>query len=349
VFSASGTTGNPIIVTAYNGTPIMDGEDDTGTAFWSRGKSYINLSGITIFDYDDAVNFDGWSGSVYEGFTEIYISDMIIYSTEGSAIILNAYPNHSSIINCTVTDNNWNSLAIYGTSGDITDPNKHAHDITINNCSVYGPFGHSAIDLFGDLQYINVINSEWNGTLFSHSTVGWEYNNSYWNISNNIIYDSPSHGMYFTSYNSTISNNIITNVSGDGIKSYINCTNNTYQNNTIYDGTYSGFYIVGYDNYFIENNVTGHTVGSVYDYRTDYGDNVIRDAVGDSFKCVPAYAGVMTIEFTDGRIFSEDGDNSTLYYNSKSKYMTTGIDVLLMMCPTLLQMSLKQQQLRWNL
>jgi hypothetical protein len=56
VFLKSGTSGHPITLRAYSGTPILDGFDSTGIGINVNGKNYITIRDIKITRYATGIN-----------------------------------------------------------------------------------------------------------------------------------------------------------------------------------------------------------------------------------------------------------------------------------------------------
>jgi hypothetical protein len=317
IFSSSGNEGDFITLTAYNGTPILDGVDKTGTAIDFKGNSYISIKNIVIQKYGIGLSTHGYSGT-----KGLYIADMQILHTSSSAIELSNYVSDSYIDNCTVSDNGWNSIAIYGTYGDVSDPNEYTHNVTVSNCNFLPPYGHSALDLFGDLVDIRIIGNVVNGgQMYYHTTPGSTNLANFLTITDNIVYNSPYYGIKMACNNSVFSNNTAYSNTQAGIGTYLFSSNLTFENNRVYDNAGGGFFVSGTDVRFISNYATNNTfVSSNYDYRVNAGKAVIQNPIGSTFKVAASYNATIDVEYNDGKVFSESGKSTPLYTSEGSFY-----------------------------
>lgn len=264
VFANSGTPGNPITMTAYNGTPTLDGMDKNGigitigTRIGSNARSYIDINGLTITKY--------YYGIFARGGDNIHVSDCEIYNTAMEAIIFWDFGN-SSMVNCHVHDNGHNSVGIYAT-------NRESRNVLIKNCKIHdnpgisGGAGYNLIDLFPAEQNIydvNIIgNTLYNGTnsstVFQHS----RENKSLYNIKikNNLVYNNRFGIRANILINSEISNNTIYNCTNGILADMTFPASVMIKNNIITNNNDTGILKASSSNvifYLSYNNVWGNT------------------------------------------------------------------------------------------
>jgi len=321
VFANSGNASHPITLTAYNGTPVLDGVDKTGYGIYILDKSYINISNLAIQNYYYGIFTD----SNLDKVTEIHINFVNISHTANSAVRFGNYASYSSLENSVVSDAGWNIISITGTFGDLTDPDGYTHHISIINTTLLPPFGHSGIDIFGEVKYLNIFDCilHGDGGIFTHETPGWYSNMSNFNISNNIIYGSTGNSLTMHVVDSVFYNNTLYDSANYGVYggAYMDCLNLTFENNLIYNSGGSGFGIRG-DNITYSNNHVYDSDDS--DYRVNEGNGTVRDAMGESFDVMSGSGGKLVIEFTDGKVFTENGKETPRWYTDKSNYIAYG-------------------------
>jgi len=325
IFSTNGTKENPITLTAYNGRPILDGVGKDGTAITIKSSessmNYININGIEIRRYDHGIFLDQSH--------HINITDIEVWDMKNTAVTF-CDCQYCTLKDSDIHDTNWNTI-------QVATKRLWTHDIKIINNNIYdnpgvsGSTGHALIDLFnvpvGDKLNLtdieisgNNIYNAWQAAIFTH---GLENQHMY-----RIIID----------------NNTFHDTYGVAV-SYLE--DSIISNNMIYNNYPWGFYTVPpvnvHDNVtFIGNNVSVKQDGiqywinpgrqakvsivedKSYFYRIDYGHVVIQDINRESFLISTEYNGKITLQFTDGRVFSENGRNSITYYPNRSEYITNG-------------------------
>jgi len=322
VFSASGTDGNVITITAHNGTPIMDGGDITsGTGITTTGHSYINISGIEIRNYN--------VGIYVRESAQVHISDVNVWnisqSTSPAIHFLDC--NYSSLKDSNVHDTGWNSVSVQANNddfdtGNITIQNNTIHD----NPGVSGGEGHALIDLFNyggsrsvsdiDILDNTLYNNPVYSAIFEHGeTVFTMYRI---NISDNIIHDTKEMRASYLR-DSIVNNNQIYDQTGYGIMAITACDNVSFYNNSIINTTYSQV-----DLNVVEGGEVTFTEDDITYYRINDGKGIVTDPVNTSYQIRSVSGGNVTLRYTSGLVFSENGANSTRYYNSYSQYNTTG-------------------------
>ncbi len=116
VLANSGTADAPIVLKAWNGTPVLDGEDGEGFGLLLRGKSYVSIEGLTITRYkfglygggdthDIAVHnvtaYLNYHGICFEGGPHhIVITECTAYNNDMCNFLLAARTNDSIIEDC---------------------------------------------------------------------------------------------------------------------------------------------------------------------------------------------------------------------------------------------------------
>jgi parallel beta-helix repeat protein len=325
----SGTVDNPITFTNYPGEyPILNGSQRTTTDYNGidiKNVKYINVSNLTFTNYNQGVyvRYDASSTNCAVG---IHLYNVTASHTGSSGICLNNFVQYSSIRNCTVEDNGWNSLAIYGTSENKSDPVKYTHDILVENCTTLPPYGHSAIDLYGGMENLTLKNNTIDGGIvFTHPTSGVTVDKllRFSVLDGNIVKNSYAQGIYVEANDSIFRNNHVYNCSDVAIRTFSYVDNLTLENNIVHDNVGSGIYITGQNVLCIGNTVYNHTTGSTYDYRIQTGGGTIRNPVlpaNSVYPHVKIYSGACDsiIEFLSGRVFSTSG--ATLYGVAGSTY-----------------------------
>ncbi|RLG39623.1 MAG: hypothetical protein DRN78_06500, partial [Thermoproteota archaeon] len=315
VFANSGTATHPITVTAYNGTPTLNGggtpeSPETQYGFKIEGKSYINISGLKIVNYGNPLYIEESSHIHYsdcESAGQLYI---------GGGFSLGSH--YIYIENCSAQISGWNLVALIGKISDVRDPIDH---IYIRNNKLYNSFNHNIIDLNGYMHHIDIIGNELYNTsnddgIYSHTP---EYGYpAFVNISNNIIYN-VKRGIYLAAEDSFIMNNTFYDLFG-GCAIILEAGNNvTFMDNIALPS--AGWFCWAYgDNYFIRNNASF--------YRFTAGTDTITDPINQDFQISFFGTATATVEFTDGRVFSENyAGADPQYYPDKSNITITGKDI----------------------
>jgi len=317
----SGTIDNPITLTNYPGEyPVLNGSQRTTTDYNGldiKSVKYINVSNLTFTNYNQGV-YVRYDASATNCALGIHLYNITASHTGSSGICFNNFVQYSSIRNCTVEDNGWNSLAIYGTSENKSDPVKYTHDVIVENCTTLPPYGHSAIDLYGGMENLTLKNNTIDGGIvFTHPTSGVTVDKllRFSVLDGNIVKNSYAQGIYVEANDSIFRNNHVYNCSDVAIRTFSYVDNLTLENNIVHDNVGSGIYITGQNVLCVGNTVYNHTTGSTYDYRIQTGGGTIRNPVLPSnsvYSHVKIYSGACDsiIEFLGGRVFSTSGATS---------------------------------------
>ncbi|MDY6966369.1 MAG: LamG-like jellyroll fold domain-containing protein [Halobacteriota archaeon] len=320
VFANSGTVGNPITMKAYNGTPTLDGVDGTGYGMEIWGKDYINVNGITVKTYMKQIYVRDAS--------HVHISDCIALPDNStspdypSGISLSENTHYCSIKNCTVIGDAYNSIQLTGRCYVSGEWYYGASDhLEVSGCEVYNNGLHGLIDFKGNISDSiisnNILHDVGSDAIFFHSGVP---NNT--TITGNIIYNAGFGMRPINPKDSYIANNIIydcgTGIEFDyedvGLGGAEAPETTILYNNTIQNPTYNGMYLNGV-NIIVDYNEVVNPGYPHYRFDKDYTSAILRNTRGNQFNVQSVTDAQVTIEYTDGRTFSVDGDgqNHTTY------------------------------------
>ena len=285
VFSNSGTEGNPITMTGYDSTPILDCSNpgsSNSRAIIMHDRDYINISNIKFTNYYRVVDSVRSSHIYLDNLTVVYTGEQTIYFQDVA---------YSSIKNCDLDGAHWNTILI-GSS---------CSHITIENNKIHNNYAHALIDVYGSGGIIdNLI------------------------IKGNLFYDTGYPAIYthgasqgLGGINWIIENNTAHGFTGNVIE--IELKDGIIRDNVIYDITqphaWTAYPIALTDG---SNNVTMER-NNIYDselseYKIYDGQITIRDAAGSSYRVAVSTGASATIEYTDGRTFSVDGSGEHTTY-----------------------------------
>lgn len=304
-FQASGNSTHKIIVTAYNGTPLLN-SSSTGTAFNLNGKSYITISDIKMNYYNIGITVDGTDGVI-----GLLVENVNISNTQSSAVQFSNFVQHSKIMNSTFINigiGDVNGIGIYGTYGNYSNPDKNTHNITIQNNTINGAStAHSALDLFGEVTNIFIEGNDISGRqLFSHKTpngaYGWMYGIY---VMNNTVHNVAGTGIKLNADYSTVYGNNVHNNTINGIGTTEGNHNITYENNYVVDNTMSGADVTGHDMLFINNYIAGHGSHD-HDIISRTGSAIIRNhqSANGGKSRFSTSGSTIVIEDTTNKIFT---------------------------------------------
>ena len=256
VFANSGNDTHPITITAYNGTPTLDGVDKTGIGIESSYHSYIDITGrLFIKNYyhgiyithSTGMNINeititslGYAGIHFHGSNSYITINGTEITHTGHAAIWAQVPNPESLIqHLTITNN-------------IFDDNNHAsinihnnnHDVLIENNVISNAGGGAGIGIHNyNMKNITVRNN----TLESCWRGMWLIGIEDCLVEGNTISNSYSHyGIFLYTYseplswirNVTIRNNIVRNSEAYDIylatyKAGVEVSDIVFENNSI--------------------------------------------------------------------------------------------------------------------
>ncbi|RLI02471.1 hypothetical protein DRO38_03885, partial [Candidatus Bathyarchaeota archaeon] len=326
VFANSGNATRPIIITAYNGTPTLDGVDKTGNGIEiPSDHSFIDIKGnIVIKNYAEGIYIGGKS-------SHINITNLTITSLDGWGVYMRHSCSYITIDNNTITHTGPAGAIITHLAGH---DEYNFHHITITN-NLLDDNNHDAINVFGNCDEVlianNLIYNATNGAgimvhnygnknviirnnTLEHCTRGiWLIGVENCLVEDNMISDSYAHyGIFLYTYseprswirNVTIRNNIVRNSSMYGIyvatyEAGVEVSDILFENNSI-ENVFS----------FEGPNISNITIRNIPDATRKFA---INDIVSN-----------LQIEFTDGRVFSEDSPGTPRWYPEKSSLSLTG-------------------------
>lgn len=314
----SGTAGDPITIKSLTGNAentILDGDsyvNNGKVTFKTNGYHYYNIEGFKILDYYtgvDITNAEGWN-----------ISNSIFTHLYRSAIVFEEDAKNCIFYNNTLYDIRWNFVQIGGEIGT------YSENIYIKNNEFYNNVDHGFIDLMHGFRYVYIENNYAHdgfsaALVYVHQTTvdgfddsGYLYitNNTVRNCDGGIRFDDPAH-------NSVFDGNTIYDLYGSpplqrSVKILDSTENITCRNNNFYGDAYSTLIYGNTQNSLWEsNNVTCESGDIEYEFAN--GPNTIRNACVSGKDWFRVYSGhEVTVEFTDGRTFSVDGQSEYTTY-----------------------------------
>jgi len=316
-FANSGTEGNLITVTAYNGTPTMIGTDKSNSnhvGFNIATKDYININNLTISTYYHTITALG---------SYINIEDCDLGDTGGVVLFASRYgTTRTKIDNCTIHDTSWNTIQILGNREPPNGNGVPSTYITITNNTIYNNSYHNTIDFFGNTENVLIQdNLLYNNTvgqgIFSHDDP--DYQNQI-TIHNNTIHDHYLGIQMDRFHNSTITNNTIYDIANDGIYNILtSCTNITYQYNNISDITGTTFRVAGQGIYIYDNNMNGANT------RIDSSATVatVRNSIENPFLVQSRYNSTITVEDITHKAMKREKTFDSGWYSYTAPVWTT--------------------------
>jgi len=147
-FANSGTATHPITVTAYSGTPTLDGIDRTGCGLDIDENDHIKISHLTMRRYYRTIDEPG---------SYIHVSDCDLSDTGEAVIVISRpYSTQNTIENCTLYDSGWNTVQLLANRAPPSGNGIPTTHITVRNCTIYNSNEHNAIDLYGNMEHITI-------------------------------------------------------------------------------------------------------------------------------------------------------------------------------------------------
>ena len=288
-FANSGTGGNPITMKAYNGTPTLDGIDDSGLGIWGIERSYINVSGLKFINY--------FNGLRFEYSNHLNISNNIFTSCSDCGMVLLA--NNSVVNNNMAYENVWNGISI-GDQAIHTCTN-----ISLDNNTAYDN-GHNGID-FKAVSYSTISNSTSYRNMNNFFIANYGHNVT---LRDCVAYDaSDGNGLMivfvpdvtvinFTSY-SNVGSGVL--VSTDSPRAII-------RNSVFHSNVNAGVLTTSNDTILINNTYNNTYFGDVghYDiFLQECSNPIMRNIQQDIYYFRLYNSGDSTglVEYTDGKVF----------------------------------------------
>ncbi len=280
----------PITMKAYNGTPEIAGDIEIR-------YDYITFDGFIINDsYSHAIDIRGTTGVKLLNCT---------VNKSGSAAdgVYMQDSKYTTLINCTVRNAGWNA---YGFKPTTSFPSA-GHHVILKNCAAYDSLYHNQFDIHFD--YMTIEGCIANNSLLAPMQL---YNSHI--IVNNFTAANGNNGVkLYTVWNTTVMNcTLDQSIYNTG---YIQ--NTKIYNNYIYNDPTYGIYINTSDDIVLDGNEV--YASSAYTYRiVGIGSATIRDEVVSPYKIWSPDGVTISIEFTDGKLFTDDRTGAPVYYPDRS-------------------------------
>ena len=311
---------------------IFQKDGITLTAYNQESPNVI-VDGVTKNPNDDVIRIDehhnisiskleiinGDNGIWIVDSTNIYVSDCEVHDTLGEGIAFLG-GHHCTMENCIVHDCGWNQIQLGG-PGNQGETGPVPHHFSVINCTVYNA-GHSMIDLYGDMDYVTVKGCD--AGIYSHQER--EFGLRYFNCLSNTL-----HGSFHL--DTPISDSVISNntMVVDSVPEIIQfreeLQNVTFRDNYMRGDCTANWMVDIYMN-------QGDLLFDHDDIKSDYGDYeflirggtcTIRNQVASEYKVGSADGAIITVEYTDGRTFSVDGEGEYTTYTFSSGVKTIKI------------------------
>ena len=307
-FTTNGNATHPITLTAYNGTPTLQGIDYSGSPMNMNYKDHIKINGIKINGYANGIKFLG---------SHTNISNCDIGNLSSIALDMSGHGYGGDLHDIWIVENKIHDIAMTGDTGpnmiNICGSFVHlgepvTYNIFFINNDIYGKALHQVINIqsCNPPTYANIGLKD---MTFRGNTIHNLYadGNAFYTIygtaenitiENNVIKDFQNHGIKGCFSNSTFIGNEISNLSAyygiyfDNIGVFNN--NNLIKNNTIFD-TGGVRLEKTFNNTIIENNIT--------EYYAPWTDFTIIDSIKNPFD-TKVSESTITSEFSDGRVFT---------------------------------------------
>ena len=337
-FANSGNATHPITLTAYNGTPELDGQDTTFTdqtnkALSTGDNDYITIDGLEIHNYYHTIDISG---------SHCIVSNCILHDTGGTlpsgqtgGVIIVLSSNNvtcNTIENCTLYNSGWNTIQMSANREPPSGNGIPATYITVRNCTIYNSTKHNAIDLFGNLQHVIIEDNELYddpaGCIFDHDEPD---HREYVTIRDNYFHDTQEDAMQMGSDSyCEIYNNTFKNITGGSYPMYIYVNSHDFEiyNNSFYNCT-SPRTVGGYNFVFDRNYIHSDSSSYLFSYGTN--NTIVRNPLGKKQLSVKYNNATADMEFDDGALFTATfggASNYTpvRYYSDKSNCSITSPD-----------------------
>ena len=303
---------HPVTVTAYNGTPIIDGGNTIDYGFYIRSSGNyaigdISITNIAVRNFN-TIFMTRYAKNITLDGLEIYGSDIV----DSTSLALIAATKNITINNCSFHDPvGYNGLQVLGLRRDDSQP---THDVKITNNDFYNNHNHSMIQIDEHVYDFEISDNRfWNNKqsggslgLYKHDTGSWGARN--FTIRDNTITDSR--GIQVSDNSNGIFKNItITNCYQFGIQykdphpDAAVLDNVTFRNITIVNQTRYLEIKAGNDLLFDKIHLINSSCYA-YDYLLR---NTVNTTVRDEVECLYTpliqYDADVTFEYTDNSVF----------------------------------------------
>ncbi|WP_321428694.1 hypothetical protein [uncultured Methanolobus sp.] len=322
VVSNSGASGDPIVFTSYNYSyPRLEGNssntDNSYSAINLNGNSYINISRIEICNYTHGI----YNSNSVSGYSHIHIDNMYIHDVGSSVVTLNGFADNCSITDSIFTNSGHNMIGLYGTT-----PNKstglYTHNCVISGNLLNGTIGHSAIDLFGEEEDIDISNNTIiGGQIYYHTTNSAAKGPiERLNVSYNVLIGSNAYGFSGLVNNSCFIGNKIISPESGGVYFYVAsynttsyCSFNNILNDNVISNSSAAFNLFAINTSFSNNTVDSYGVhsGNASVYNENSKSYVVTRG-GDQ--------GSIYVNYTNGKLSTNTRNLPVMFYPSGSTF-----------------------------
>jgi parallel beta-helix repeat protein len=298
----SGTAGNVIAIKGYPGEEaIIDGKSFPGWygVLSIQGKEYISIENLEIRNNDQ-----GWGVLVENSGTiaasNITLLNLKVHDAAGETIQIRGIAHDILVENCTV----YNGLGDYSGIDIYTYPvegENRPHHITVKGCTAYNfnlhgfPGAGIGSEQADDLTIIN-------NTIYN-SQLGIDIGSGDRNfIANNLVYSCETGIALSSNENSEVKNNIIHDILSEGIYCYYWSANkeghsgNKWHDNIIYNINGRGIY---------ESNVKGNSGTEGLSSNQQYYNNLFYN-IGS----VLYFKGTTELKFYNNTVYMNNGSNA---------------------------------------
>jgi len=326
IFANSGNATRPIIITAYNGTPTLDGVDKTGNGIEiPSDHSFIDIKGnIVIKNYAEGIYIGDKS-------SHINITNLTITSLDGWGVYMRYGCSYITIDNNTITHTGPSGAIVTHLAGH---DEYNFHHITITN-NLLDDNNHDAINVFGNCDEVLIANNLIYNTTGGAGIMVHNYGNKNVIIRNNTL-EQCTRGIWLVGVeNCLVEDNMISDSYAHyGIflytysepRSWIR--NVTIRNNIVRNSSMYGVYVATYEagvevsDILFENN----SIENVFSFNGQNISNITVRDIPDTTRrfTINDVISNLQIEFTDGKVFGEDSPDTPHWYPEKSNLSITG-------------------------
>ena len=318
VFADSGNATHRIIVTAHNGTPVINGgaAQTTVAGLNINNKDYITISNITVKNYRGLIGYGSDSGNNMGSNILIQnctLSDspyIDVSNAWGLVYISGVNSTNNTIENCTLYNSGWNTIQAAGNRHVPVGSGVPSTHIKIINNKIYNSNYHGCFDLFGNLDHVTIEGNEYYNSskiaVYTHDTDIVNYvtinNNNFHDLIIGTDRGVIELGAQSVQVNhSTISNNVFSNIVGYSL--YLeNAYNQTIRNNSVYNVS-NKMRSINCDEIVFDRNFVNSDAGG-YFFTTNGTDIIVRNPLGVQSVYIYQNVPPVTLEWDDNTVFT---------------------------------------------
>jgi len=326
----------PITLTTLSGqrTATLKGINYSGNAIALNFKDYFKVENLVVRDYQRGIIYMG-------GYTRIYNCDVGNCASGVLGVDGHSYArrNLRELKNIFIVGNKIHDTAQTGDRGpnmvningaNVGEGEQPTSNIAFIDNDIYGKALHQVLNIqsFNPPTFAGVGLSRlvFRGNEIHHLNYGGNAMYTIYGVAEklviekNVIHDIPTYAIAGCYANTLIVDNNFYNNFGASID-FMNVTDHVNANNLVAGNTISnseyGMHLTHGSGNAVFENCAPH-------FRIDTYTEVIRDVVNKAFAIRSEYNGKAVVRYTSGRVFSETGSNSPVYYPDRSEYGTTG-------------------------